>query len=102
MVHDAHQVIQQRASAREEASELVARYPDLSERERARLIELYRNLSALDLALMLSNEEIVSKIERFAAENRRSIRRPFRQYAALVVYALLAAITVGWSVAVAT
>lgn len=94
--------MQQRAGVRDQASALVRRYPNLSESELAELIDLHRRLSALDYALMLSDEEIGPKLHRFSKEHRRATRKPFRQYAALIVYALLAVVAVGWSVTVAS
>ena len=42
----------------EEARGLIGRYPNLSETDLARLINLYRELSALDMALMLLDEKL--------------------------------------------
>src|SRR5689334_8292475 len=48
----------------DEARALITRYPNLSETELARLINLYRELSALDTALMLSDEKIAPNLDR--------------------------------------
>jgi hypothetical protein len=90
------------ATPRDEAVELVGRYPNLSEIELARLINSYRELSALDMALMLSDESLAPKLDRFSSDHRSKIRTPFRQYAALVGYAVVAVIAVAWAAAVAT
>jgi len=82
----------------DEARALIARYPNLSETELARLINLYRDLSALDTALMLSDEKIAPNLDRFSADHRSKIRRPFRQYAALVGYAVVAGAVLVWAV----
>jgi hypothetical protein len=87
---------------REEAAALIARYPDLSEIEVVRLINLYRKFSALDAALIISDEELAPKLDRFVEDNRARVKLPFRQYAGLVAYALLAVIAVAWAVAVAS
>ncbi len=81
----------------EEARELVGRYPNLSEIELARLIDRYRHLSALDMALMLSDEKLAPRLDRFSGDHRTRIRTPFRQYAALVAYALVGAAVVLWA-----
>lgn len=86
----------------DEARELVRRYPNLSEIELARLINLYRGLSALDMALMLSDERLAPKLDRFSSDHRSKIRTPFRQYAALVGYAVLAVVAVAWAAAAAS
>jgi hypothetical protein len=69
--------------APDEARELIGRYPNLSEIELARLINLYRELSALD---------------RFSADHRSKVRTPFRHYAALVAYAVVGVAAVAWAI----
>jgi|1186.fasta_scaffold375047_2 hypothetical protein len=81
----------------EEARELISRYPNLSETDLARLINVYRQLSALDMALMLSDEKLQPKLDRFSADHRSKIRTPFRQYAALVAYAVAGVAAVTWA-----
>jgi hypothetical protein len=81
----------------EEARALIGRYPNLSETELARLINVYRQLSALDMALMLSDEKVAPRLDRFSADHRSKIRTPFRQYAALVGYAVLGVAAVAWA-----
>ena len=86
----------------DEARELVRRYSNLSEIELARLINLYRELSALDMALMLSDEELAPSLDRFSADHRWKIRTPFRHYAALVGYAVVGIAVFAWAVAFAS
>lgn len=86
----------------EEVRELIARYPNLSEIELARLINLYRELSALEMALMLSDEKLATNLDRFSADHRSKIRVPFRQYAALVGYSVIGLAAVGWAVSFAS
>jgi hypothetical protein len=90
------------AIAREQVTDLVARYPNLDEIELARLINSYRDLSAMDFALMISDEALAPKMDRFATDHRSKIRTPFRHYAALVAYAILAVMAVGWAASFAT
>jgi hypothetical protein len=78
------------------------RYPNLSEVELARLINLYRQLSALDVALMVSDEKVSVKMDEFSADHRAKLRTPFRQYAVLVAIAVFGFITVLWAMAVAS
>ena len=61
----------------EMAADLVSRYPNLSEIELARLINLYRELSALDVALMMSDEALAPRLDRFVGEHRSAVRTPF-------------------------
>jgi hypothetical protein len=86
----------------DEARELIRRYPNLSEIELARLINLYRELPALDMALMLSDEKLAPDLDRFSVDNRSRIRTPSRQYAALLLYAVLAIAALSWAATVAS
>ena len=82
----------------DEARGLIERYPNLGEVELARLINLYRELPALDMALMLSDEKLAPRLDRFSADHRSKIRTPFRQYAALVAYAIVGLAVVAWAI----
>jgi hypothetical protein len=86
----------------DEARQLIKRYPNLSEVELARLINLYRELSALEMALMLSDEELAPGLDRFSSDHRSRIRTPFRQYAALVAYAVAGLAVTAWAAAIST
>ena len=85
----------------DEVRDLVRRYPNLSEVDLARLINLYRELSALDMALMLSDGRVAPALDQFAADHRSRLRKPFRQYAALVGYAVVGVAVLAWAIAVA-
>jgi hypothetical protein len=84
-------------SAAAKASELLGRYPNLSETELALLINLYRDFSALDMALMVSDERLGPKFDLFSTENRSRIRTPFRHYAALVGTGVLGIFAIAWA-----
>jgi hypothetical protein len=86
-----------RRAAVEEATGLIDRYPNLSEIELARLINLYRDFAALDSALIISDQRLGPKLARFYADHRSKVRAPFRQYAALVLYGVLTIVTVVWA-----
>lgn len=83
----------------EQAAELVGRYPNLGESELTRLVHLYRQLSALDVALMISDEHLAPRLDRFVREHRSQLRTPFRQYAVLVAIAMMGIVLVAWVVA---
>ena len=85
----------------EQARLLIARYPNLSETELARLINLYREFSALDTALVLSDDALSSHLDRFTSEHRSEVRPPFRQYAGLLFYTVLTLAAVVWAISVA-
>lgn len=88
--------------ALDEVLELISRYPKLSEIELARLINLYRELSALETALMLSDEKLAPRLDRFSADHGSKISTPFRHYAALVGYAVVGLAVLAWAVAFAS
>ena len=96
------QVEPPRRPAVQEAADLIDRYPNLSEIELARLINLYRGFSALDSALILSDRRLGSKLDRFCGDHRSKLRPPFRQYAALILYGVLTIGAVIWAWAVAS
>jgi hypothetical protein len=54
------------------------------------------------VALMLSDEKLASRMDRFSADNRSRIRTPFRQYAALVAYAFVGVAVITWAAAFAS
>ena len=84
--------------ALEQAAELIARYPNLSEIELARLINLYRELSALDMAMMISDTDLAPRLDCFYKEHRRCLRMPFREYSVLVYIAIAGIIIATWAV----
>ena len=85
----------------DEARALILRYPNLSETELARLINLYRGMSARDVALILSDENMATGLDRFSADHRSKIRTPLRQYAALLGYAVIGVMMFAWAVSAA-
>jgi hypothetical protein len=97
-----NQVEAPRRPAVEEAAQLIDRYPNLSEIELARLMNLYHGFSALDSALIISDRRLGSKLDRFCSDHRSKLRAPFRQYAALVLYGVLTIGAVIWAWAVAS
>lgn len=81
----------------QEARELIERYPNLSEFELARVTNLYHELSALDMALMLSDEGLAPKLDRFVKDRRSKVRPPFHHYAALLGYGLVGIAVLVWA-----
>jgi len=88
-------------TSQEQLRLLLARYPNLSETELARLINLYRGCSALDTTLLLSDDALAPTLDRFTAEYRSKVRPPLRQYAGLLFYVVLTIGAVAWAIAVA-
>ena len=85
----------------EEARALIRRYPNLGDIQLARLINLYREFSALDMALVLSDAELAPKLDRFSSEQRSEVRSPLGHYAGLLIYVGLTLAAVAWAIAVA-
>ena len=84
----------------DQAAGLLVRYPHLSTPELARLIELYRSMSALDTAQLISDTRIGPKMTQFRAENRSEIRVPFHQYSVFVFIAVAGFATIAWALLV--
>ena len=81
----------------QQAATLIARYPDLTATELARAIKLYRELSSLDMALMMSDEDLAPKLDQFYKDNWRKLRIPFRQYAVLLGIAISGIMLAVWA-----
>ena len=86
-----------RRAAPLQLADLIARYPFLSPLEVELAIGLYRRLSALDMALMLSDYELAPKLDRFYKDHWRKLKTPFRQYAMLLVIALAGIALAVWA-----
>ena len=85
--------------ALDQASELVARYPKLDQGEVDRLASLYRELSALDVALLMADQQLAPRLERFVDEHSSKVRTPLRDYALLLAIVASGALLVVWAVA---
>ena len=83
------------------AVELIERYPRVTEPQLEALIATFRRLSALDVALILSDEDLAPKLDAFRRDHASRIRTPFRQYAVLFAIAVLGLLVVLWSVTAA-
>lgn len=87
--------------ALQQAADLIDRYPNLSEIELVRLINLYRELSALEVALLISDDDLAPRLGRFVQDHRSKVRTPFRQYAVLVAIAVAGISLFIWALIVA-
>ena len=86
------------ATPQQQVRLLLARYPNVSETELARLISLYRGFSALDTALLLSEEALAPRFDRFMVDHRSTVRPAFRQYAGLLLYTVLTIAMLAWAI----
>jgi hypothetical protein len=78
----------------ERASDLLERYPDLTVEEVDTLVAIFPMLSAVNLALMASDEQLAPRLQEFRKRHRRRIRPPFRHYAGLLIPILILAIVI--------
>ena len=69
--------------AHERAAELISRYPDLSKSQTGDLVSLFPRLSALDLALMMSDDDLAPKLEAFYAAHRQEMSPSLTDYAVI-------------------
>ena len=69
-------------------AELIARYPNLSEPQIEQLIGVFPRLGALDLALMMSDDNLGPRLEAFCSAHRELISPSLADYA--VIGAILA------------
>jgi hypothetical protein len=59
-----------------EAEALLMRYPNLSEAELARLINLFPHIRILDLGLMTCDDRLAGKLDTFRRDHRRKLKAP--------------------------
>jgi hypothetical protein len=63
-----------------EATQLLRLYPDLEPAETRRLVEVFRTLPILDVALMTTDEFIRPRLDAFRRDHKRELRPPFWHY----------------------
>ena len=80
------------------AIDLLGRYPDLSKEELDELIALYPQLSPVEMAMTIPNEEIAGKLDAFRREHRRRMRTPFGHYAVFVGIFAVGLALIAWAV----
>ena len=78
------------------AIDLLGRYPDLSKEELDQLISLYPQLSPVEMAMMISNEEIAGKLDAFNRAHPRVRRTPFGHYAVFVGIFVVGLALIAW------
>lgn len=80
------------SSAHEDFAALIRHYPDLSDREMAKLHDSFSRLRALDLSLMLHDEDLASRIEVYCSVYGRQHNLPMSGYA--MILSLIAVVVV--------
>lgn len=83
-----------------DATELIGRYPDLSKEELRKLKAIYPQLSPVEMALMISNEEIAAKLDAFTRQHPHVARTPFGHYAVLVGIFVAGLALIAWTLVV--
>jgi hypothetical protein len=93
-----HRDITRSASLTNEAEQLVARYPRLEPAEVDRLVEIYPRLGNVDVALMISDEQLGPKLESFSRAQRHRLRMPPMHLFGLLSPFLLFVVVMAWVV----
>lgn len=74
---------------------LLGRYPSISERELAELIEVFPRLPILDLALMTADDRISAKVAEFHHTHKARLKTPKAALIVLIgIFLLVPAVTV--------
>ncbi len=79
------------------AVDLLGRYPDLSKEELDKLISLYPQLSPVELAMMISNEEIAGKLDAFNRAHPRVGRSPLGHYGVFIGIFVVGLALIAWA-----
>lgn len=77
-----------RPALRLRISSLLIRYPHVSENELSEMIAFYRNASALDTALLASDEDTAAKSREFCSDQSSAIKRGLQAPLVLTVFIL--------------
>lgn len=72
-----------RLGAHERAAQLISRYPNLSQSQTENLAHLFPRLSALDLSLMMSDDDLAPRLEAFYAAHRDMMSPSLSDYAVI-------------------
>ena len=83
------------------AADLIRVYPNGSPQQLQALIDVYPRLSALDIAHLLSDRELASKLEQFGREHKSTTRTPLREYVLFLVIAVFSLGVIFWTLVVA-
>src|SRR5690606_23025703 len=72
-----------RLGTHERAAQLISRYPNLNHSQIENLANLFPRLSALDLSLMMSDEDLAPRLEAFYATHRDRMSPSLSDYAVI-------------------
>ncbi len=79
-----------------EAETLLIRYPNLSEQELARLIDILPHLPILDMGLMTADDRLSEKLATFNRHHGDKLRAPVSALMWFLAFPTIAAIGVLW------
>lgn len=82
------QPAEKRPALRLRISSLLLRYPDVTENELNEMTAFYRTASALDTALLASNEETANKSRQFCSDQHHAIKRGLQAPLVLAIFIL--------------
>jgi hypothetical protein len=71
-------------TSRQEAAELLARYPEISKAEVAQIIDFLRTGRHLEVGLLTSNDKLRPKLDAFIADHKGKLQLGFGEAAAAV------------------
>jgi hypothetical protein len=84
-------------SSRQQTAELLGRYPDISEAERAEIVSFMRTGRHIDIGLLTSNDALRPKIDAFMADHKKDMRLGSSEIVT-VVAAVVAFLALCWLV----
>ena len=77
-------------------TQLLRRYPDLEPAETKRLVEGFRKLPILDVALMTADEQMRPRLDAFRRDYKRELRPPLWHYVLALALPSTLAATLAW------
>jgi hypothetical protein len=104
MTTQTHQWSRPPSATTVEAEALLKRYPNISETELAKLINLFPHIRILDLAMMTCDDRLAGKLDRFRRDHRARLKAPLSSLVVVLAVPtiLLVAGLLWWALAPAT
>lgn len=78
------------------AIELIGRYPELTKDELHVLLSIYPHLSPVEMALMISNDDIAARLDAFNRAHPKLGRTPFGHYGVFVGIFVVGLALIAW------
>lgn len=90
-----HEEVRALRADRERVSDLLSRYPKVTDDESAEILTFLRTGRHLDIGLLTSNEELKPQLDAFMEQHKRHFRVKWSE-ATLVVAGIVALIAIFW------